>query len=244
MIDFAAASDRATPGFERATVGDWILRNARGETGRANSATPLGDPGAPVPAAIDEVEAWYRRRGRPPQFQVFDETAPAVLAELDARGFGTGATTDILAAPLDAVTAPAPAPRFTVEVVTAMPAFLGAQLAEARAEEMLSADLPRWFVIASEGSGVVASGMALGDGDLVGVFAMRTDPDQQGRGAGSAVMRGLLAEGRRRGASTAWLQVEADNRRAAEWYERLGFTRRTGYRYRLLPVTPRSPGRG
>ena len=118
-----------------------------------------------------------------------------------------------------------------------MPAFLGRELADARATEMLAADLPRWFAIASQGGEVLASGMALGDGDLTGVFAMRTDPARQGQGAGSAVIAGLLAEGRRRGASTAWLQVEASNRRAADWYDRLGFARRTGYRYRFLDDT-------
>ena len=97
---------------------------------------------------------------------------------------------------------------------------------------MLSADLPRWFALASRRGEVLAAGMALGDGPLVGIFAMRTDSGQQGQGAGSAVMAGLLDEGRRRGARTAWLQGEASNRRAADWYRRLGFERHTGYRYR------------
>ena len=47
----------------------------------------------------------------------------------------------------------------------------------------------------------------------------------------------LLHEGARRGATTAWLQVEASNDRAKSWYERLGFERATGYRYRRLEDT-------
>lgn len=53
MIDFAAATDRATPGLERRPVGEWILRHGLGETGRANSATAHGDPGLSVPDAVD-----------------------------------------------------------------------------------------------------------------------------------------------------------------------------------------------
>ncbi len=236
MIDFAAVSDRATPGLDRSSVGAWVLRDALGETGRANSSTPHGDPGTTIAAAVDAVEQWYRTRRRRPIFQVFDETPVEVVAELDLRGYGTGAVTDVQAAPIEAVlSGMRPTTEWTVEVAGSMPPFLRGQLADARATEMLSADLPRWFVIASQGSGVEAAGMALGDGDLVAVFAMRTDPERQGRGAGSAVIAGLLAEGARRGASTAWLQVEASNRRAADWYRRLGFERRTGYRYRTHP---------
>ena len=231
MIDFAAATDRATPGLERSQVGEWILRNGLGETGRANSATAHGDPGLPMAEAIDAVERWFAARGRPSRFQVFDETPAEVGAELDRRGYDTGAITDVLVAPVDAVSL-APPTTWTVEIVASMPSFLRRELADARAAEMLGADLPRWFAIASRGGEVRASGMALGDGPLVGIFAVRTDPDQQGQGAGSAVMAGLLDEGRRRGATTAWLQVEASNRRAADWYCRLGFERRTGYRYR------------
>ncbi|MEM9519028.1 MAG: GNAT family N-acetyltransferase [Actinomycetota bacterium] len=241
MIDFARASDRATPGFERTTVGEWIVRNGEGETGRANSVTPLGDPGRSVVDAIDQVESWYRARSRPPQFQIFDETAPDVVDQLDRRGYEIGATTDVLAAPVDEVVARIATPPFTTEVVTQMPTFLRSQLADARAAEMLSAELARWFVIAAAGGPVIGSGMALADDALVGIFAMRTDPEQQGRGAGSGVMRALLEEGRRRGATTAWLQVESANRRAADWYARLGFERQTGYRYRLLRDTFRSP---
>ena len=238
VTDFVAASDRATPGLERSTVGGWILRNGLGETGRANSATPTGDPGLGTADAVAQVEAWFRSRGRTPTFQVFDDTAPSVVAELDRRRYRTGAITDILAAPITAVATPAATPvDWTVEVVAAMPPFLRRELADDRATEMLSSDLPQWFVIASQGSAVLASGMAIGDGDLVGIFAMRTDPTQQGRGAGSAVMGELLAEGARRGASTAWLQVEATNERAAGWYRRLGFERQTGYRYRTSDNT-------
>lgn len=61
---------RTWPGLEEARLGDWELRAANGFTGRANSALPLGDPGMPLPDAVDRVVAWYARRGLPPRFQL------------------------------------------------------------------------------------------------------------------------------------------------------------------------------
>ncbi|MFD0595838.1 hypothetical protein ACFQZ4_28950 [Catellatospora coxensis] len=46
-------------------LGAWRLRAAGGYTGRANSALPVGDPGLPLPEAIDAVVAFYRRQGLP-----------------------------------------------------------------------------------------------------------------------------------------------------------------------------------
>jgi len=58
-------------------------------------------------------------------------------------------------------------------------------------------------------------------------------PQFRGRGVGTMLMRHVLAEGRRLGASRATLEVRASNRRAIELYERLGFhvaaTRRNYY---------------
>ena len=65
--------------------------------------------------------------------------------------------------------------------------------------------------------------------------------DRQGQGAGGAVVRGLLDGLAGDGCDTVWLQVETDNTRALEWYERLGFSTRTRYRYRSLPFTSGSP---
>ena len=63
-------SARHWQGTEQAHLGGWLLRAGGGFTGRANSALPLGEPGMPAERAVDEVEAWYRRRGLKPMIVI------------------------------------------------------------------------------------------------------------------------------------------------------------------------------
>ena len=67
---FERMSARHWQGTEQAHLGGWLLRAAGGFTGRANSALPLGEPGMPAERAVDEVEAWYRRRGLKPMIVI------------------------------------------------------------------------------------------------------------------------------------------------------------------------------
>lgn len=48
---------------EEAPLGRWLLRAARGFTGRANSALAAGDPGMPLAEAVTGVCDWYAARG-------------------------------------------------------------------------------------------------------------------------------------------------------------------------------------
>jgi len=58
------------PPLDSCGLGDWLLRSADGYTGRANSALPVGDPGMPLPEAIERVRAWYAERGQPALIQL------------------------------------------------------------------------------------------------------------------------------------------------------------------------------
>ena len=67
---FERMSARHWQGTEQAHLGGWLLRAGGGFTGRANSALPLGEPGRPAERAVDEVEAWYWRRGLKPMIVI------------------------------------------------------------------------------------------------------------------------------------------------------------------------------
>lgn len=51
---------------ERGQLGEWLLRAARGFTGRGNSALPVGDPGLSAAEALVVVRSWYAARDLPP----------------------------------------------------------------------------------------------------------------------------------------------------------------------------------
>jgi ribosomal-protein-alanine N-acetyltransferase len=83
----------------------------------------------------------------------------------------------------------------------------------------------RWYVVAEDPSGsllgyagLMAGGAAEADVQTVAVL-----PPAQGRGVGGVLVRALVGEAVRRGASALLLEVRADNDRAIALYRRHGF---------------------
>src|SRR6266851_819271 len=72
---------------EEAPLGGWMLRAARGFTGRANSALAAGDPGIPLAAAMTSVRRWYAARDLPAgQVELCPEPGRAWLDRYYYRG--------------------------------------------------------------------------------------------------------------------------------------------------------------
>ncbi|HVL86117.1 MAG TPA: hypothetical protein VM367_17775, partial [Pseudonocardia sp.] len=93
-------------------LGAWRLRAAGGFTGRANSALALGDPGLPLPAALEAVRRFAAAHGIAPRVQVpvgspWDRAVTAQGWVLDA-GHDAGAVVAVLVAELDLLAAPDP----------------------------------------------------------------------------------------------------------------------------------------
>jgi N-acetylglutamate synthase len=74
-----------------------------------------------------------------------------------------------------------------------------------------------------------AVGLAVPDGDLVGLFCVAVDAGWRRSGLGTALVRALLD---RSGAARAYLQVEEDNHAARRLYEGLGFAVSHRYEHR------------
>ena len=93
-------------------LGAWRLRAAGGFTGRANAAVAVGDPGVPVPAALEVVRAFADEHGVTPRVHapVGSPWDRAVAREgwvLDA-GHEAGAEVAVLVADVDRLAAAAP----------------------------------------------------------------------------------------------------------------------------------------
>ena len=78
MADLQRVMVEGWPPTERAALGGWMLRAAGGFTGRANSVLPLGDPGMPLPEAVQAAERWYAERQLRPMFTLFGPEGFAV----------------------------------------------------------------------------------------------------------------------------------------------------------------------
>ena len=92
--------------------------------------------------------------------------------------------------------------------------------------------LPHAGALIRRNGEVVAYGLVKLEDDHAGLFALKTADAWRGRGLGRAIVAALLAEARRRGAATAYLQVTANNGPALALYRRFGFGTAYEYWYR------------
>jgi ribosomal protein S18 acetylase RimI-like enzyme len=83
----------------------------------------------------------------------------------------------------------------------------------------------------------MATAICVHDGDLAGLFEIATDLAERGKGHGRRIVLSALKWARLRGATEAWLQVEADNEPACSLYTSLGFGEVYRYHYRQPPET-------
>jgi GNAT superfamily N-acetyltransferase len=113
--------------------------------------------------------------------------------------------------------------------------FRGSALGEREAHAQRLAEAPvlfSAFVVVDESDRIVACGQLAVEGDLVGIYDVFTVEAKRGRGLATRLCAHLIEEGRRLGAVTAYLQVEASNVAARAVYRRLGFIDAYAYHYR------------
>jgi GNAT superfamily N-acetyltransferase len=233
-------ASEAWPAAERDRLGDWQLRATGGWTGRANSALAVGDPGLPLPDAVDAVVDWYTARGLPPRINVPLPLGAAVGAVLDARGWLAAEPTLVQTAPLADLTgtageagdvrlAPAPSPAW----IAALEGWKGALPAGAYGlltgpSRVRFAEVYRDGALAGTARGAVVSGVL-----HVGLVAVT--PSARRQGLAGRLTRRLAGWAREVGAHTAMVQVEEPNGPAMALYQALGFETHHAYVTRTLP---------
>lgn len=253
-LERAAALGWRAP--EEDALGEWLLRAAGGFTGRANSALAIGDPGAPLPAAIDEVCRWYLARELTPMIAVpvpLDGSGPgaddAGSADVDGYLAGCGwsiranAATVMTAAP--AAVTRAAAPEGVRIDVAPEPGrawldcyhYRGLELPPVALALLMSAPW-QGFASARSGGETIAVGRVAAGAGWAGLTAVEVGPAHRRQGLASAITRALADAAAGQGATRLYLQVENDNHAARKLYRRVGFTEHHGYHYRIAPATP------
>jgi ribosomal protein S18 acetylase RimI-like enzyme len=225
------------PAREVAHLGDWQLRSHGGITGRANSAMAVGDPGLPLPSALDAVRRWYGERGLPPLVQLpLADPANATMEEL---GWQRLHVTIVQVAPVDPLLAALPGrPDLHVEVAPTPSEDWQSLMHD------LDRDDPQAHLAILTGPAVVGFATLRRDGEPVGIGRVSVEgswagitsvdvaPSARRAGIGTAVMRALLGWARERGAATSYLQVRAGNGAALRLYASLGYVTHHPYCYR------------
>ena len=229
-------ADAAWPARERERLGGWRLNATDGFSLRINACWPLGEPDLDAEAAIDAVEVFYGKRGLPARFKLTEgATAPADLAgRLARRGYVPHGETLVMTVAVAGLADPEvilssePDPAFEALLVAS--AKGDADDARERLEALGRIPAPARFARLTLDGRTAALGACAIDGEIVGIFGMRTDPDFRRRGLARRVLGALLAEAAGLGARAAYLQVEDANTAAVALYAARGFS--TAYRYR------------
>lgn len=234
----------AWPPAETRSIMGWILCWGGPSTRRLRSVRTLAfDATARLPRAIDEVELYWSKLGQPSCFHLTDLVAPTDLdATLEARGYALVTPTSVLVAQASQGVAADP----TVELHTqasqaVMNAICDTRWSDAgrmeRAAIFARIRRPHRFALAWVDGEPAAAGLCVRDGELAGIFAMRTQPRFARRGLAGRILARLAGWAADEGARQLYLQVEADNEPALAVYGKAGFQRIYGYHYRERAVT-------
>ena len=223
-------------------LGAWRLRAAGGYTGRANAALTLGDPGLPIPAALDEVRRFAREHDVPPRVHVpvgspWDRAVAAEGWVLDV-GHAKGAEVSVLVAPVADL---APASGLRIELPTRPPddwwrLAVGGPPTPAQERVLAGAPDTAFGTLRDSDGAVLGQVRATVVDDHVHISMLEVVPAARRRGHATALLTAAGAWGRERGARWAVLQVALQNDGARALYDRLGYVEHHRYRY-LVPPT-------
>ena len=230
----------ASGAFQSLLYDGWLLGYRKGPTKRLRCVNPFYASTLPLAEKVAYCESFYAGASLPPIFRLLPFSEPASLDEwLETHGWRAFDRTGVLRVGLAQAPRPAVAdvavelvepPRWETQVAKLLE--IGPRTLPQFAERAASYPLPHVGAVIRREGEVVACGLLKLEGVHAGLFAVHTASSWRGRGLGRAVVAALLAEGRRRGASDAYLQVTEDNWPALALYARFGFTTAYAYWYR------------
>jgi ribosomal protein S18 acetylase RimI-like enzyme len=230
---------------DQAPLGQWLLRAARGFTGRANSALAAGDPGMPLAGAVARACRWYAARDLPAMVAVPYPLGRSGDSEVD-RYLGRqrwsvrpGAAVVMTARAADvARSAPAEHVDLSPEPGRAWLEryhYRGQKLPPVARQLLTSAPFQAFASIRWHGDVVAIGRLAVADG-WGGLTAVEVAPARRRFGLATAITAALAGAAAAHGADGLYLQVEEHNQAARALYARCGFTDHHGYHYRIAPV--------
>lgn len=221
----------------------WLLRFSPGKAKRARCIQAV----APGLMSVDEklalCEPVYREAVLPLFVRVTPFSQPAGLDEaLAQRGMQRIDDTRVMVSQsIDGLPSAVLPAGYRIERVghaafaQAVGQLRGSPLAQrqAHAERLERSPVPFEAIVMKGDDGqIFACGQFAIEAELVGLYDVFTAASERGRGLARQLCLSLLQRARDAGATTAYLQVEADNLLARRVYHRIGFADAYAYHYR------------
>jgi GNAT superfamily N-acetyltransferase len=181
---------------------------------------------------------WYRQRGLDLVVRQNPVTEPGLDTILADRGFGLEGRTNVLVADLAEIAGNVVLPEAPTGEWWEVMAHLweiGPDRAPGWRGIIERIDLPAAYALVNVAKVPAAAGLAVVDADLLGLFEIIVAPSHRRQGLGHSFTASLIAWGRSKGATRAYLQVVEDNNAAIAMYEQLGFRHVYSYWYRRAP---------
>lgn len=239
-VEDAGLNASAPP--QQRVMGGWILRLSPGKAKRARCVNALAVGRLPLDELLSRAEASFAAAGLPLIVRITPFTQPPTLdASLEVRGFEAFDDTRVMVRQrLDDLVEPTLPRGCGLQVpghgafAEAVGALRGSPLAQrqAHAERLRESPAPyRGMLLEQAGQIMACAQMALED-NLVGLYDVFTREAYRNAGLATVLCTRLMCAARDQGASSAYLQVEADNPAARAIYARLGFMDAYGYHYR------------
>ncbi len=231
----------AWPALQQILYDGWLLRFADGYTKRANSVNALYPSTLDLDRKISRCEAAYAERNLPVIFRVTPHSQPDGLDErLEQRRYKVIDRTLVMSGALNSQ-AEEPTSAFGIRNVSLLEWLEGyARLCSPTVEQLalqrgIVTRIPTPLCLALGFQGGDPVGYVLGvlDSELVGIFGLYVAPTARGSGLGKAMLQWVLRWARLRGATKAYLQVEAKNDPAIRLYCGMGLAEAYPYWYRV-----------
>lgn len=243
------ASFNAWPALNIMLYDGWLLRFANGYTKRANSVNGLYQGDLSIETKIDACETIFRRQGLRPVFRLTPLINPDDLdPHLQARNYKRIDHTSVQLLDLDRIE-PALSERVVIlaghnSIDSWLRSFhdLNPQRRDADTHKLMLQQImgKLCLMVLIVNNTVVTCGLAVADGEYLGLFDIVTDGEERRKGYGLELTSALLAWGKFIGTRYAYLQVMTNNDPAKRLYNRLGFEEVYPYWYRVAPDNWRS----
>jgi N-acetylglutamate synthase len=226
----------AWPALKDIFYDGWLIRMAHGATRRTNSVNVIAAGRRPLADKIAYCEAIYRAHRQPSYFRILSSASPELEQALETRGYKREDEAATLYMNFKRNPPAAPPAGFVTDVHEGRPTreWLAAHARHTQRSDGEAAALhaildvvavPAFFAEARGEDGSIASVGFCGIHDRMACLQwVATDPHQRRRGYSQAALSALLSRAQAAGATSACLQVVADNTPAIALYQRLGFT--------------------